>query len=66
VVVLYGLTLAESMAEEEFRIRGGNGRVNKQRGDFSGSRMPEDSLADNARAAERHGFKEKFRLVVLP
>ena len=65
VVVLYGLTLAESMAEEEFRIRGGNGRVNKQRGDFS-NRMPEGGLAANAQAAERHGSTEKFRLVILP
>ena len=66
VVVLYGMTLAESMAQEEYRIRGGNGRVNKQQGDFSGSRMDESSLAANAQAAERHAFKETFRIVVGP
>jgi hypothetical protein len=64
VVVLYGLTLPESMAEEEFRIRGGNGRANLQQGDFSRS-MPQGDLASNAQAAERHGYREKFRLVLL-
>jgi hypothetical protein len=65
VVVLFGLTLAEAMAEEEFRIRGGNGTFNQKSGDFS-SWMPEGNLADNARSAEKHGFKENFRLILSP
>lgn len=65
VVILYGLTLQEAKAEEEFRIRGGNGRANKQQGDFSSGNPPGD-LASNAQAAERHGSRERFRLVLFP
>ena len=65
VHVLFGLTLAEAMAQEEFRITGGNGLFNKQSGDFS-IKFPQGDLVDNARAAEKHGSRERFRLIILP
>jgi hypothetical protein len=63
--VLYGLTLPEAMAEEEFRITGENELFNKQSGDFS-IKFPQGDLVANARAAEKHGSRERFRLIILP
>jgi hypothetical protein len=63
VVVTYGLTLQEAMALEEIQIP--SAKYNRKPGDHS-SASPEGSTSENALSASKHGFRETYRIVILP